>query len=176
MSVLHIDTAWPHYTKHISMKTEQQCYIMHVTHSMLHTDYPVWQCSTHISHIACSIACCCCSCCCWLFPCVQGFWENVWQFIPRLHGFCLGFFFFLIVEISLHTVIPLFRPGSVHSGSMSWDDCVWVFPDKLRVNSFPDRFPHYAWLAALSAHSDFIGSRVYVCLGVTCHLHFWQND
>ena len=27
-----------------------------------------------------------------------------------------------------------------------------------------------------SAHSDFVGSRVYACLGVTCHLHFWQND
>ena len=23
--------------------------------------------------------------------------------------------------------------------------------------------------------SDFAGSRVYACLGVTCHLHFWQN-
>ena len=27
-----------------------------------------------------------------------------------------------------------------------------------------------------SAHSDFIGSRMYACLAVTCHLHFWQND
>ena len=27
-----------------------------------------------------------------------------------------------------------------------------------------------------SAHTDFVGSRVYACLGVTCHLHFWQND
>ena len=25
-------------------------------------------------------------------------------------------------------------------------------------------------------HFDFDGSRVYACLGVTCHLHFWQND
>ena len=41
---------------------------------------------------------------------------------------------------------------------------------------FLDRFPHYAWTAAQSAHSDFVGSRVYVCLGVTCNLHFWQND
>ena len=22
----------------------------------------------------------------------------------------------------------------------------------------------------------FVGSRVYACLGVTCHPHFWQND
>ena len=51
-----------------------------------------------------------------------------------------------------------------------------MFLDKLRVNSFPDRFPRYAWTVAQSAHSDFIGSRVYARLGVTCHLHFWLND
>ena len=51
-----------------------------------------------------------------------------------------------------------------------------MFPDKLRVSSFPNRLPHYACTAAESAHSDFVGSRVYECLGVTCHLHFWQND
>ena len=60
----------------------------------------------------------------WLFPHVRGFWENVWQFIPHLH------FFFLKVEISLRTLIPLFKPGSVHSGSVSWDDCDQVLPDK----------------------------------------------
>ena len=51
-----------------------------------------------------------------------------------------------------------------------------VFSDELRVSSFPDRFPHYACTAAWSAHSDFVVSRVYACLGVTCHQHFWQND
>ena len=40
---------------------------------------------------------------------------------------------------------------------------------------FPDMFPHYAWTAK-SAHSDFVGSRVYASLGVTCYLNFWQND
>ena len=67
-------------------------------------------------------------------------------------------------------------PGSVHSGSASWDDCGQMFSDKLRVSSFPDRFPHYVRTAAWSAHSDCVGSMVYACLGVTCHLHFWQND
>ena len=76
-------------------------------------------------------------------------------------------FFFFKVEISSCTLIPLFRPGSVHSGSVSWDDCDLVFPDELRVSWFPDRFPHYAWI---------IGSKMYACIGVTCHLHFWQND
>ena len=46
-----------------------------------------------------------------------------------------------------------------------------MFPDE-----FPDSFSHYAWTAAQSVHSDFVGSEVYACLGVTCHLHFWQND
>ena len=78
--------------------------------------------------------------------------------------------------ISSGTLIPLFTPELVHSGSVSWDDCNRVFPDELRVSSFPDRFPHSAWTAAWSAHSDFDGSTVYACLGVTCHLHFWQND
>ena len=67
-------------------------------------------------------------------------------------------------------------PGSVNSGSVSWDNCGRKFPDKLRVSLFLERFPHYACTAAQSAHSDFVGLRVYVCLGVTCHLHFWQND
>ena len=53
------------------------------------------------------------------------------------------FFFFLEVEISSRTLIPLFMPGSVHSGSASWDDCGRMFPDRLRVSSFQDRFPHY---------------------------------
>ena len=38
-----------------------------------------------------------------------------------------------------------------------------------------DRFPHYV-LTAWWAHSDFVDTNVYACLGVTCHLHFWQND
>ena len=31
------------------------------------------------------------------------------------------------------------------------------FPDKFRVSSFPVRFPHHAWTAVKSAHSDFDG-------------------
>ena len=87
-----------------------------------------------------------------------------------------AFFFFFKVEISSRKLIPLFGPGSVHSGSADWDHCDRVCPDVPRMSSFPDRFPHSAWTAAYSAHSDFDGSRVYAYLGVTCHLHFWQND
>ena len=58
----------------------------------------------------------------WLSPRVQESWENVRQFIPRQR------FFFFKVEISSGTLIPLFTPGSVHSGSASWDDCDRVFP------------------------------------------------
>ena len=40
---------------------------------------------------------------------------------------------------------------------------------KLHVSSNLARFPHYAWTVAQSP--NFVG-----CFGVTCHLHFWQND
>ena len=80
------------------------------------------------------------------------------------------------MEISSRTLIPFCMPGSVRSSSASWDDCGRMFPDKLRVSSFPSRFPHYSWTAALSAHSDFVGSRMYACLCVTCHLLLWQSD
>ena len=49
--------------------------------------------------------------------------------------------FVFLVEISSCTLIPHFRPGSVHSGSASWDDCDRVFPDELCLSLFPDRVP-----------------------------------
>ena len=79
----------------------------------------------------------------WLFPRLLGFGENVQVFIS-----CLCLFFFFKVEISARTFIPLFMPGSVHSGSASRDDSGGMFPDKLCVSSFLDRFPHYVWTAA----------------------------
>ena len=56
--------------------------------------------------------------------------------------------FFFEVAISSRTLIPLFMPGLVPSGSAGLDDCGRMFSDKLRVSSFPDRFPHYTWTAA----------------------------
>ena len=47
----------------------------------------------------------------------EDFFENVPPFIPCLCFFFFGFVF--EVEISSCTLIPLFRPGSVHSGSAS---------------------------------------------------------
>ena len=44
--------------------------------------------------------------------------ENVRPFIPRLRFFVVVVFVFE-VEIRSRTLIPLFRPGSVHSGSVS---------------------------------------------------------
>ena len=92
----------------------------------------------------------------------------------KIHSPPALYYYFLEVEISSCTPIPLCRPGSVHSGSASWDDCgspltscVWAH--------FPDRFPQYAWTAK-SAHSNFVGVKGYACLDVNCRLHFWQND
>ena len=53
------------------------------------------------------------------------------------HSFlACNFFFFFEVEISSCKLIPLFIPGPVHSGSVSWDDCGRMFPVKLCVSSF----------------------------------------
>ena len=78
-----------------------------------------------------SATCSTCTCTWWLFP-----WE---VFGRRLDHWSLAcaFFFFFLVEISSRTLIPRFRPGSVHSGSASGDDCGRVFPDDLRVSLFP---------------------------------------
>ena len=116
------------------------------------------------------------------------FWPFSWfvrsfgecsTIIPHLRFF---FFFFFEVEISLCALIPLSMPGSVHSGSASWDDCGWMFLDKLSVSSFPDRFPHpgqlhvsllwLSWVKGVCMPPALLAeSRVYAC-----HLHFWQND
>ena len=49
------------------------------------------------------------------------------------HSFSASAFFVVLfcfeVDISSRTLIALFRPGSVHSGIASYDDCGWVFPD-----------------------------------------------
>ena len=108
-----------------------------------------------------------------LFPHLWGFFGNVGPFIPYL---CFLFCFVFKVVISLPTWIQLFIPGSVHSGSVSWDNCGWMFLDKLHVSLFLDRFAHYAWTAAELANSDFVRSRISACLNTTYHLHFWQND
>ena len=88
-------------------------------------------------------------------------------------------FLCLWVEIRSRTLIPLLRPGSVHNGSASWNDCGWAFPDKLQscmwarfLIGVPTLCLHSGTVSPLHV----IGSRVYASLGVTCHLHFWQSD
>ena len=84
--------------------------------------------------------------------CGAGFFllpENFGRIFNNSFPTCAFLFFlFFKVEISLYTLIPLFRPGSVHSGSASWDDCDLVFPYELRMSSFLDRFLHNACTAA----------------------------
>ena len=77
----------------------------------------------------------------WPYPRLRGFWENV----PCLHFKKKKK---IQVEISSRTLISLFVLGTVHIGSASWEDCDQMFPDKLRVRTFPDKFPQYAWTAA----------------------------
>ena len=63
----------------------------------------------------------------WLFPRLRGFWENIRPSFQACDSFSK-------VEISSCTLIPPFRPVSVHSGSVSWDDCSRTFPGKLCVS------------------------------------------
>ena len=70
----------------------------------------------------------------------------------------LFLYIFFKVEISSHKLTPLFRPGSVHSVSASWDDCDWVFLGELRVSSFPEKIPTHC-LDSDIACSDFDGSK-----------------
>ena len=66
------------------------------------------------------------------FSSLSTIWGKVWRFISHLF-----YFFFFKVEISSHTPLPVFRPRSIHSGSVSWDDCGRIFPDELHVSLFP---------------------------------------
>ena len=76
--------------------------------------------------------------------------ENFGRMSDHSFSACAFFFsfFFCEVEISSRTPIPLFMPGSVHSGSASCGDCDRIFPNKLRVSSFPNRFLHCALTTA----------------------------
>ena len=81
------------------------------------------------------------------FLACEDIWEKVRPFIPT----CA---FFLKWGLARTHLFHSFSSGSVHSDSANRDDCVLVSPDELRVSSFPDRFPHYAWTAAQPAQSD----------------------
>ena len=48
----------------------------------------------------------------------------------------LSFFLFFWCRDHTCTPIPLFKSGSVHSGSASWDNSGWAFPDEWPVSSF----------------------------------------
>ena len=78
------------------------------------------------------------------FPACAFFFFSSSFFVLVLFCFFVFFVVVFLVEIIFRTLIRLFTPGLVHSGSASWDDCKRVFPDELRVSSFPDRFRHYA--------------------------------
>ena len=88
---------------------------------------------------------------------MRGF-SDIRPFIPRLR-------FLFKVEITSRTLIPFFMPGSVHKSERSLTSCMRA---RFRIGSYT--MPGQRQ----SAHSDFVGSRMYACLGLTCYLHFGQ--
>ena len=88
-------------------------------------------------------------------------------------------FFSFKVEISSRTLILLFRQGAVHVSELRW---LWLsVPWQIACQLISWQVPHYTWTVAESAHSDFIGSKVYACWGAllaewpgsfTCHCRY----
>ena len=103
------------------------------------------------------------------FPYLPGFWK-VCRFTPRL--FFKTFFSADQLPHTNFTFQARISPQWLSELRRLRPTASWRVASEL---VFPDTFPHYAWTAQ-SAYSDFFGSRVYACLGVTCHLHFWQTD
>ena len=108
--------------------------------------------------------------------------ERVGRMSDHLFPACAFLFCFVFcfvqVEISSRALIRLFMQGSVHSGPTSWDrtvaecsltSCVCA---RFRIGSHNMPGQRQNQLIPTS----FVGSRVYACLGVTSHLHCWQND
>ena len=50
-------------------------------------------------------------------------------------------YLFIFSRNHSRTPVSLFKPGSVHSGSASWDDFGRAFPDEIRVSSFMWKVP-----------------------------------
>ena len=93
----------------------------------------------------------------------------------KIHSPPALYYYFLEVEISLCTPIPLCRPGSVHSGSASWDDCGSV-PWQVACELIFLIGSHSMPGQQSQPTPTLWGSRGYACLDVNCRLHFWQND
>ena len=75
--------------------------------------------------------------------------ENLERTFDHSWTACAFFSFsFFEVEVSLRTIIPHFN-ARISPQWLSWPRWLWLnVPHKLRVSSFLDRFPHYAWTAA----------------------------
>ena len=74
------------------------------------------------------------------------------------------FDFFFLMEISLRTPVPLFKPGLVDDGLDSWVNYGWAFPDKCFLwAGFPDSF-HCVPGQQSQPTQTFVGWRAYGCL------------
>ena len=75
--------------------------------------------------------------------------ENLERTFDHSWTACAFFSFsFFEVEVSLRTIIPHFN-ARISPQWLSWPRWLWLnVPHKLRVSSFLDRFPHYAWTVA----------------------------
>ena len=107
-----------------------------------------------------------------LFFRLQGFWENVRPFISRLRFFCLFFKWRLVRAHLFHSLgkdqSTLAQRTEPTVAECTLRSCVRA-RFLIRSRNIPGQHHN-------QPHSDSVGPRVYACLGLTCHLHFWQND
>ena len=105
--------------------------------------------------------------CWWLFPRTGGLGARHDQLFPA----CVFWFYFIWVEISLCAPVPLFKVGSVYQGLSElrrlWTSIPWWVVCELISLICLDSIVNQLQLCWIRAHAY---------LGVTCYLHFWQND
>ena len=83
--------------------------------------------------------------------------ARIWGKCLTILRFSFSFFSFFEVEISSRTLIHFLCQSQSTVAQWAETTVAELFSDKLHKTSFPDRFLHYAWTAAKSAHSDFVG-------------------
>ena len=106
----------------------------------------------------------------WLSPRLRGFWENVRPFISRQRFFILIYLFiyFIYWKWRLQDQSTVAQRAETTVAEYALTSCVFA---RFRMGSYTMPGQRHSQSTPTS-----LGSKMCACLGVTCHLHFWQND
>ena len=107
----------------------------------------------------------------WLFPSVWGFLVEC-SIIHSPHA--LFFFFFLKLRLARAHYFHSLARDQTKEAQQAETTVAECFLTSFACELVPVRFPHY--VCGIVSPLQFVGSRMYPCLSVTCHQHFWHND